>query len=96
LRQPSWEVNSKQPEKSLITLMIGKPCHSWRNPKAHVTLSMDVDPKTIPQGLVNGDVFKEVYTEEVKKYTQHRPVHILHVDGTTPASPSLFKRIGIR
>jgi len=61
------EVNSKQPEKSLITLMIGKPCHSWRNPKAHVTLSMDVDPKTVPQGLINGDIFKEVYTEEVKK-----------------------------
>jgi len=59
------EVNSKRPEKSLITIAIGKPCHSWRNSKSHVTLSMDVDPRTIPQGLVSGDVFKEVYTEEV-------------------------------
>lgn len=58
------EINSKNPEKSLITIAIGKPCHSWRDSRAHITLQIDVDPKNIPQGFINGDIFKEFYTEE--------------------------------
>lgn len=59
------EINGKDPEKSKISIALGKPCHAWRDKKAHITLSMEVRPEDIPEGLKNGEIWKKFYTEEI-------------------------------
>jgi len=62
------EINGEKPEKSKIALALGKPCHAWRAPEAHITLDMTMGPEDIPEGLRNGEIWKEFYTEEPKQY----------------------------
>ncbi|MFQ5912767.1 MAG: C45 family autoproteolytic acyltransferase/hydrolase [Nitrospinota bacterium] len=58
------ELEPERPKKSLVTIAMGKPCHAWRDPEGHVTLSMDCKPEEIPQPFLNGEVWKRLYTEE--------------------------------
>ena len=60
------EIVPDRPEKSRITIALGKACHAWRDPPGHVTLSMDSDPSEIPEGFLNGDVWKRLYTEKAR------------------------------
>ncbi len=62
------EINGEKPEKSKIALALGKPCHAWRAREAHITLDMTMGPEDIPEGLRNGEIWKEFYTEEPKQY----------------------------
>ena len=58
------EINPEQPEKSTISLALGKPCHAWRAAEAHITLEMTMGPEDIPEGLRSGEIWKRYYTEE--------------------------------
>ena len=58
------EINKENPEKSKISIALGKPCHAWRDKRAHISLSMEVKPEDIPEGFKNGEIWKEFYTEE--------------------------------
>lgn len=60
------EINGKDPAKSKISICLGKPCHAWREDDGHITMSMDMDIKDIPQSVINGDIFKKYYTEEAR------------------------------
>ncbi len=62
------EINGEKPEKSTIALALGKPCHAWRAREAHITLDMTMGPEDIPEGLRNGEIWKQFYTEEPKQY----------------------------
>lgn len=62
------EIDREKPEKSKIALALGKPCHAWRAQEAHITLDMTMGPEDIPEGLRNGEIWKEFYTEEPKQY----------------------------
>jgi len=58
------EINESEPEKSKISIALGKPCHAWRSKEAHITLSMQMGPEDIPEGFKNGEIWKKFYTEE--------------------------------
>ncbi|MFN8455745.1 MAG: C45 family peptidase [Anaerolineae bacterium] len=58
------ELNREQPEKSIISICLGKPCHAWRNPEGHITLTVDTDPDNVPVGFLDGNVWKRFYSEE--------------------------------
>lgn len=58
------EINRENPEKSKISIALGKPCHAWRDKKANITLSLDSKKKDIPEGFINGEIWKKYYTEE--------------------------------
>lgn len=63
------EIDGKSPEKSKITIALGKPCHAWRAKEARITLDMTMGLKDIPEGLINGEIWKKYYTEEPKNKT---------------------------
>ena len=58
------EINPDDPKKSAVHICLGKPSHAWRDPAGNLTLSMDSKPEDIPQGFLNGDIWKRFYTEE--------------------------------
>lgn len=58
------EINRVAPEKSIIDIALGKPCHAWRSPEGHIWLSVDVDPGEVPAGFFDGSVWKRFYSEE--------------------------------
>jgi len=58
------EIDGKNPERSKITICLGKPCHAWRSDDAHITLNMSASLKDIPEGFLNGETWKKFYTEE--------------------------------
>ncbi|MDP6620576.1 MAG: hypothetical protein QGG90_14205, partial [Nitrospinota bacterium] len=58
------EINPDDPKKSVVHICLGKPSYAWRDPAGNVTLSMDSKPEDIPQGFLNGDIWKRFYTEE--------------------------------
>ncbi|MEE8110112.1 MAG: C45 family autoproteolytic acyltransferase/hydrolase [bacterium] len=58
------EINPEEPKKSVATIAVGKPCHAWRDPQGHITLSMDCKPQEIPEPFLSGEVWKRLYTEE--------------------------------
>ncbi|MBI2880133.1 MAG: hypothetical protein HYY21_00990 [Candidatus Tectomicrobia bacterium] len=60
----AMEIDPERPEKSLVTIAMGKPCHAWREKEGHITLSMDCKPQEIPPSFLNGDIWKKLYTEE--------------------------------
>lgn len=61
------ELNSKEPARSRFAIALGKPCHSWRHPQGHVELDMTLRREDIPEGFLNGETFKQFYTEEAWK-----------------------------
>lgn len=58
------EIDREAPEKSIIDIALGKPCHAWRNPEGHIRLSVDADPGEVPAGFFDGSVWKQFYSEE--------------------------------
>lgn len=60
------EINGENPEKSKISLALGKPCQAWREDDGHITLSMDFKIEDIPACFINGDIFKKYYIEEAR------------------------------
>ncbi len=58
------EINRDAPEKSVISMCLGKPCHAWRSPEGYITLTMDDDPDKVPPGFFDGNVWKRFYSEE--------------------------------
>jgi hypothetical protein len=60
------EINGKNPEKSKISLALGKPCQAWREAEGHITLTMDFKLEDIPEGFITGEVFKKYYIEEAR------------------------------
>jgi hypothetical protein len=58
------EIDAEHPEKSRISLALGKPCHAWMAQEAHITVDMSVGPEDIPDGLRNGELWKKFYIEE--------------------------------
>ncbi len=60
------EMDGKSPERSKITIGLGKPCHAWRVKEARITLDMTMGLKDIPEGLRDGEIWKKFYTEEAK------------------------------
>ena len=58
------EVDQHDPEKSKISIALGKPCHAWRSSEGYITLSFDTDKKDIPEGFFDGSVWKRFYSEE--------------------------------
>ena len=60
------EINKEQPEKSVIHVALGKPCHAWREEDGHISIPMDFKDGDIPEGFLNGDVFKKYYIEEAR------------------------------
>ena len=61
------EIDGKSPERSKITIALGKPCHAWRAKEAHITLDMTMGLKDIPEGLKDGEIWKQFYIEEPRK-----------------------------
>lgn len=60
------EVNGVEPDKSKISICLGKPCHAWCEPDGHITIQMDFDLNELESGFLYGDTFKKYYTEEVR------------------------------
>jgi hypothetical protein len=58
------EIDGEKPERSKIAVALGKPCHAWRVQEAHITLDMTMGPGDIPEGLRDGETWKQFYTEE--------------------------------
>ncbi|MBI2304823.1 MAG: hypothetical protein HYU86_08790 [Chloroflexi bacterium] len=58
------EIDSQHPERSRISLALGKPCHAWREMDGHVSLDMTFDPRQIPEPFATGEVWKKLYIEE--------------------------------
>ncbi len=58
------EIDGKNPERSRITICLGKPCRAWRSEEAHITLNMEASLKDIPEGLLSGETWRKFYTEE--------------------------------
>jgi len=58
------EIDGKSPERSKMTIALGKPCHAWRAKEAHITLDMTMGLEDIPEGLKDGEIWKRFYTEE--------------------------------
>jgi hypothetical protein len=61
------EISGKKPEKSKISIALGKPCHTWLSDEVHITLDMTMGPENLPEGLKNGEICKKYYTEDPKK-----------------------------
>jgi hypothetical protein len=60
------EINKDKPEKSRITIALGKPCWAWKDKEAQVTLEMTENLANLPQGFTNGEIWKRFYSEEVR------------------------------
>ena len=59
------EINRADAESSVVMIALGKPCHAWKNPEGHIiTTIRDALNGRIPEGFMNGDVFKKFYIEE--------------------------------
>nr|MDP6484216.1 hypothetical protein [Nitrospinota bacterium] len=58
------EVPRDQPQKSRITIALGKPCHAWRSPAGQVSFRMDSPREEISEGFYSGETWKTFYTEE--------------------------------
>lgn len=61
------EIDGENPEKSKITIALGKPCHAWRAEEAHIALDMTMGTEDIPEGLSNGETWKKFYTEQPRQ-----------------------------
>lgn len=61
------ESNPDQPEKSTFSVCLGKPCHAWRKEGGHFTVTMDFEMSDIPEAFINGEAWKEFWTEEVNQ-----------------------------
>lgn len=57
------EINSKEPNKSKISVALGKPCCAWNADDGHITIEMDTPLEEVPEGFLDGSVFKKFYTE---------------------------------
>ncbi|MFQ5913875.1 MAG: C45 family autoproteolytic acyltransferase/hydrolase [Nitrospinota bacterium] len=58
------EVPRDQPQRSRITIALGKPCHAWRSHAGQVSFQMDSPREEIPEGFHSGETWKTFYTEE--------------------------------
>jgi hypothetical protein len=58
------ELNSKNPEKSKISIALGTPCWSWRSSTGNFTFQMDDAIENIPKRFLDGSVYKEFIKEE--------------------------------
>lgn len=58
------ESNPEQPEKSTFSVCLGKPCHAWRKEGGHFTIDMTFEMSDIPESFLNGEAWKEFWTEE--------------------------------
>lgn len=58
------DIDPHHPERTAFHVCVGKPCHAWRSPEGHITLTFDREPSSIPQSFFNGDAWKAHYTEE--------------------------------
>jgi len=61
------EIDESHPEKSKITIALGKPCHAWKAREAHIALDMTMGTENIPEGLSNGEIWKKFYTEQPRQ-----------------------------
>lgn len=57
------EIDGKNPGQTRFWIALGKPCHAWRQPGGSIegTLNQLAD---IPEGFLNGDVWKRYWVEE--------------------------------
>jgi hypothetical protein len=58
------EIDRDNPDKTKISIALGKPCHAWRSAEGFVTLSFEDAGDSIPAGFMNGAVWKKYYSEE--------------------------------
>ena len=58
------EIDREAPEKSTISMALGKPCHAWRSPDGYITMSVDANASEIPTGFFDGGIWKKFYSEE--------------------------------
>ncbi|MFQ5872171.1 MAG: C45 family autoproteolytic acyltransferase/hydrolase [Dehalococcoidia bacterium] len=58
------EIDRQAPERSIISIALGKPCHAWRSPEGHIQLRIDANVEEVPAGLFDGSVWKRLYTED--------------------------------
>jgi len=54
-------IDKAHPSMSTITIALGKPCHAWRDPRAHLTMTMEAP--MIPAEFTDGNIWKKYYTE---------------------------------
>lgn len=59
------EIDGKSPERSKIMIALGKPCHAWRAREGHITLKMTMGLEDIPEGLQDGEIWKQFCTEDL-------------------------------
>lgn len=58
------EIDREAPEKSVIRMALGKPCHAWRSSEGYITLTLADGPDKVPAGFLNGAVWQQFYSEE--------------------------------
>jgi len=57
------EIEKQDPANSKIHIALGKPCHAWRTPRGHITLTMKTKAEEVPAEFRNGSIWKELYIE---------------------------------
>lgn len=57
------EINSKAPEKSIISICLGKPCRAWRDSEGYISVRLDYSEK-VPANFFDGTVWRKFYSEE--------------------------------
>ncbi len=60
------EIERGDPQRSRISMALGKPCHAWRDPAGQITLTMDQLAREVPAGFTDGGVWKRFYSEQAQ------------------------------
>ena len=57
------EIDGENPKQTRFWIALGKPCHAWRDPDGFIEGTLD-QLDQIPEGFLNGEVWKRFWTEE--------------------------------
>jgi hypothetical protein len=59
-------IDGENPARSQVQIALGKPCWAWSQPQGVLTITMDEPPEAIPDRFRSGDIWRELYREEVR------------------------------
>jgi hypothetical protein len=57
------EIDGENPGNTRFWIALGKPCHAWKHKEASLEATFN-QMENIPEGFVNGEIWKRFYTEE--------------------------------
>lgn len=59
------DIDPADPKRTVFHFCVGKPCHAWRSPTGHRTLTFADDVAAIPDAFYSGQAWIDHYTESL-------------------------------